>query len=276
MDMGTGFASVTQSDGVLMASAGVNGFMVAELSFPPHYVQPDFEPDLPYVAVVLDGSLRKSFRRRTMSLGRADGLTMPAGAEHGARFGSEGARIVIVKAKGPSSLVAGYVDRLVELRGRGFSRLAWLLAAELRASDAVAPLATEGLALELLAAATREATADSTHRPAPKWLGSAEEILRTRTDECIRLSDLAEAVGVHPIHLARTFRARHGVSVGEYGRRVRVEWAAAEIARGESSLAAVATKAGFSDQSHFTRLFKRHVGTTPARFRATHVRRVPG
>jgi AraC family transcriptional regulator len=138
----------------------------------------------------------------------------------------------------------------------------------------MAPLAAEGLALELLAAATREAITDSSQRPTPRWLTSAEELLRTRTDECIRLSDLAAVVGVHPIHLARTFRARHGVSVGEYGRRVRIEWAAAEIARGEASLAAVATEAGFADQSHFTRLFKRYVGTTPARFRAAQVRRV--
>jgi AraC family transcriptional regulator len=258
-----------------MASARVNGFTVGELRFPPGYVQADFEPELPYVAVVLDGSLRKSFRRRTMSLGRADALTMPAGAEHGARFGSEGARIVIVKAESESSLVADHIDRLVQLNGRGFSRLAWLLAAELHAADAMAPLAAEGLALELLAAATRQAAVDSSPRPAPRWLTSAEELIRTRTGECIRLSALAEAVGVHPIHLARTFRARHGVSVGEYGRRVRIEWAAAEIARGEASLAAVATEAGFADQSHFTRLFKRYVGTTPARFRAAQVRRVP-
>jgi AraC family transcriptional regulator len=273
--MGTGFASVTQTDGVLMASAVVNGFTVAELRFPPGYVQPDFEPELPYIAVVLDGSLRKSFRLRTINLGRADGVTMPAGAAHGARFGADGARIVIVKASSASSLVADHLDRLVRLDGVGFSRLGWLLAAELRALDAMAPLAAEGLALELLATATRVATADRAQRPSPRWLASAEEVLRTRTGECIRLSDLAEAVGVHPIHLARTFRARHGVSVGEYGRRVRIEWAAAEIARGDASLAAVATEAGFSDQSHFTRLFKRYVGTTPARFRAAQVRRVP-
>jgi AraC family transcriptional regulator len=273
--MRTGFASVTEIEGVLTASADVNGFTVGELRFPPGYVQADFEPELPYIAVVLDGSLEKSFRRRTISLERAEGVTMPAGAAHGARFGSGGARIVIVKAKSPSSLVAGHVDRLVRLDGCGLTRLGWLLVAELRALDAMAPLAAEGLALELLATATRAATADSSQKRAPRWLGSAEELLRARTGECIRLSDLAAAVGVHPIHLARTFRARHGVSVGEYGRRVRIEWAAAEIARGESSLARVATEAGFADQSHFTRLFKRHVGTTPARFRDAYAPRVP-
>jgi AraC family transcriptional regulator len=273
--MGTGFATVTESDGVSLSSADVNGFTVGELRFPPGYLQADFEPELPYIAVVLDGSLRKSFRRRTISLGRANGVTMPAGAEHGARFGSDGARIVIVKAKSSSGLVADHLDRLVLLEGCGFSRLAWLLAAELRAPDAMAPLAAEGLALELLAAATREAAADSSQGPAPRWLSAAEELLRTGTGECIRLSRLAEVVGVHPIHLARTFRARHGVSVGEYGRRVRIEWAAAEIARGEASLAAIAIEAGFADQSHFTRLFRRYVGTTPACFRDAQVRRVP-
>jgi AraC family transcriptional regulator len=253
----------------------VNGFTVGELRFPPGYVQADFEPELPYIAVVLDGSLRKSFRQQTISLARADGVTMPAGAAHGARFGSDGARIVIVKASSPSSLVADHLDRLVRLDGCGFSRLGWLLVAELRASDAMAPLAAEGLALELLATATRVATAEESRKPAPRWLSAAEELLRTRTGDCLRLGELAEAVGVHPIHLARTFRARHGISVGEYGRRVRIEWAATEIARGESSLAAVATEAGFSDQSHFTRLFRRYVGTTPARFRAAQVRAVP-
>jgi AraC family transcriptional regulator len=270
--MGTAFATVTESDSVSVASAHVNGFTVGELRFPPGYVQPQFEPDLPYIAVVLDGSLRKSFRRRTMGLGRADAVTMPAGAEHGARFGSDGARIVIVKASSPSSLVAEHLDRLAHLDGCGFSRLAWLLAAELRAADVMAPLAAEGLALELLAAATRQLDGFAEHN-APRWLTEAEELLRT--GERIRLSELAETVGVHPIHLARTFRARHGVSVGEYGRRVRIEWAAAELARGEASLATVATEAGFADQSHFTRLFKRYVGTTPARFRAAQAPRVP-
>jgi AraC family transcriptional regulator len=73
--------------------------------------------------------------------------------------------------------------------------------------------------------------------------------------------------------LAREFRACHGMSVGEYGRRVRLSWAATELVSGDRSLAEVAAEAGFADQSHFTRLFKRHVGTTPARYRrdARHV-----
>ncbi len=79
-------------------------------------------------------------------------LTMPVGATHGARFGPDGARIVIVKARGRASGL--HFDRLRRLRGLGL--LARRLSSELRASDAAAPLAAEGIALELLAATARE------------------------------------------------------------------------------------------------------------------------
>jgi AraC family transcriptional regulator len=48
---------------------------------------------------------------------------------------------------------------------------------------------------------------------------------------------------------------------------LRLAWAAAELARGGKPLAEIAAGAGFADQSHFTRIFRRHVGTTPARYR---------
>jgi len=265
--MGAGFATVTEEDGVALTWANVNGLTVSELRFPPGYVQDAFEPELPYLALVLDGSLEKSFRTRTIELGRACGLTMPAGATHGARFGAKGARIVVVKPRDASHPVADGLDRLVDLRGPGFSWLAWRLAGELRATDAAAPLAAEGFALELVAGTCREAATEAHVGRSPAWLRSAEELLRARIADSIGLSELADAVGVHPMHLARTFRARHGISVGEYGRRLRVAWAASEIARRDTPLALIAAQAGFADQSHFTRVFKHHVGTTPARYR---------
>jgi AraC family transcriptional regulator len=254
-----GFASVVEDDGVVLRSADVNGFTVGELTFPSGYVQAPFEPDLPYLAVVIGGGLEKSFRGG-MPLRQGAALTMPAGATHGARFGPDGARVVIVKARGRASEVR--FDRLRRLRGLGL--LARRLSSELRASDAAAPLAAEGIALELLAATAREL---ATRERAP-WLQDAEELLRVRHGECVRLGDVARELGVPAVRIARAFRERHGVSVGEYGRQARIEWAAAEIAGGDRPLAEIAAEAGFADQSHFTRLFRRHLGTTPGRFRA--------
>ncbi len=264
--MEAGVATVVEEDGVLAISREVNGFTLSELRFPPGYVQVAFDPELPYLAFVLEGSLEKSFRGRTMRLDRASGVTMPAGAWHGARFGAEGARIAIVRPRDASGAVAHCLDRLVQLRGRSLSWLAWRLAGELRASDTAAPLAAEGFALELLAATSRETRSERNAVRSQPWLRTAEEMLRA--GHCTGLTELANAVGVHPTHLARAFRARYGTSVGEYGRRVRLAWAATELARCDTGIATIAKQAGFADQSHFTRVFKRHVGVTPARYRA--------
>jgi AraC family transcriptional regulator len=262
--MRAGFATLVEDEGVVIRSAEVNDFTVGELSFPAGYVQDEYEPDLPYLAVVIHGAMEKTFGGG-VSFRAGSALTMASGARHGARFGPQGATIVIVKARESSSDVARSLDRLMELGGGGLGWLARRLAAELRASDAAAPLAVEGIALELYAAATRESTTSSRH--SPPWLDAAEEILRARSGECVRLSELAAELGVPSVQVARAFRARHGISVGEYGRRLRIEWAAAEL-RGDRALAEIAAEAGFADQSHFTRLFKRYLGTTPARYRA--------
>ena len=272
--MDVGFATREVDDGVVVTSADVNGFTVRELRFPPGYLQPPIEPERPYLALVLEGSMVKSFRARTMDFSGGSAFTMPAGLRHGASFGASGSTIVIIRPNGDSTPLTGAFRRLVELRGRGFNWLAWRLAAELRTPDAAAPLAAEGLALELLAATAREAAIDRRVGRAPRWVGEAEELLRSRVGAAVGLSEVAVAVGVNPAHLARVFRARYGASVGEYGRRLRLDWAAAEIARGDRPIAEIAAEAGFADQSHFTRLFRRQVGTTPARFRE-EARRVP-
>ena len=67
--MAAGFAAVTVDDGVLVRSADVNGFTLTELQFPSGYVQDAFEPEFPYLALVLDGALEKSFPGRTLQLG---------------------------------------------------------------------------------------------------------------------------------------------------------------------------------------------------------------
>ena len=74
--------------------------------------------------------------------------------------------------------------------------------------------------------------------------------------------------GVHPSHLAHTFRARLGTSVGEYVRRLRVEWAAERLGDSDAPISAIAIQAGFSDQSHLTREMVRRLGVSPARLRS--------
>jgi AraC family transcriptional regulator len=142
--------------------------------------------------------------------------------------------------------------------------LAWRAASELRVVDDLTPIALEGLSLELLAVASRAAV------PSPRiapWLERATEIVEEQYARPLALGVVAEEVGVHPVHLARSFRAHHGRSVGSYLREVRVRRAAARLATGNESIAEIALAVGFADQSHLHRWFVRLIGETPARYR---------
>ena len=78
----------------------------------------------------------------------------------------------------------------------------------------------------------------------------------------------AAAAHVNPYHFARLFKAGTRLPPHQYVIARRVE-RAKELLRGRDRppLAEVATEVGFSDQSHFTRHFRRLVGVTPRRFR---------
>ena len=222
---------------------------------------------------MLEGAVEKIFAGRTIRLAAAFAVTMPAGARHTASFGQEGARIVIVKARHTAS-EPDVLRRLTKLRAREMSWLGWRLVRELRASDVAAPLAAEGLALELFAAACREGGTERLASPPPAWLATAEEFLRAHVGERVGLGDLALEVGVTRTHLARMFRAHLGLSVGEYARQLRLAAAAADVAGGQRPLAVIAAKAGFADQSHFTRQFRQAFGMTPRQYR--QARNAPG
>jgi AraC-like DNA-binding protein len=60
------------------------------------------------------------------------------------------------------------------------------------------------------------------------------------------------------------------MTIAEYVRMLRLDWAAARVAKSEEPLSAIALRAGYADQSHFTRAFKRRTGLTPAQYRRLH------
>jgi AraC family transcriptional regulator len=141
---------------------------------------------------------------------------------------------------------------------------------EFRQEDDVSTLAIEGLILELLAEGARTRRTAGTET-LPVWLKKARGILE---DDFLRkrsLGELAAEVGVHPVHLCREFRNRYRTTIGNFVRRRRAEHACALVAEADRSLAQVALECGFADQSHFTAVFKRFIGTTPAEFRSTLV-----
>lgn len=104
-------------------------------------------------------------------------------------------------------------------------------------------------------------------RPAGDWLDAVADVQANEIERPHSLAGVAARFGAHPVYLARAFRARFGCSPGAYRHRARVERAVDRIWRGEHALVDLAADLGFADQSHFTRVFRRHAGISPARFR---------
>ena len=128
-------------------------------------------------------------------------------------------------------------------------------------------LAIEGLVLEMLAAVSRKQIDVPEPKP-PRWLRQVKEMLHAHFLDDLSLSAISQRAGVHPVHLCREFRRHYSCTVGQYIRRLRTEYACQMMLNPDISLGEIASAAGFADQSHFARLFKRLVGMPPAAFRS--------
>jgi len=240
---------------------------LVETRYPNGEVLPPHAHQRPYICAVLKGSFEENSGGARRRCRASTILFRSAGETHSDRFGPAGATCLNVE------LAEGFVDRLnpcanllaqpMQLEGGAAWLLALRLGREYRSPDAVTPLAIECLVQEMLLGVWRQKDARAESSP---WLRQARELLHDRFRERLALSEIAATVGVHPVHLARQFRRCFGFSVGEYQRRLRIEFVCRQVVAGRGSLATLAVESGFADQSHLTRSFQKLLGITPGVF----------
>lgn len=258
-------------NGKILDSKKVAGFYLTEVAYAPKAKLPRHSHQHACFCLALQGHYTELYQRKTIEGKPSVLVYRPAGEMHSNHFDDMNVRCIIIEAK------ADWLARLREYSAAmdqpmGFEsgstlRLAMSLRYEFGQTDCSTPLAVEGLMLELLAETSRRSIKISEHKH-PRWLKQAREILHDRFNERVTLSDIAGAVGVHPMYLAATFKKRYRHSVGEYIRRLRIDFACHQIANTNASLTEIALTAGFSHQSHFSRVFRRHTGLTPGRYRS--------
>ena len=247
----------------------VSGFVISEFTQPPHRRLPWHEHQHASFCYVVSGHYAERTRGREEECAPRAMVFKPAGERHADVFGEAGGRCLLVEIR-PQRLdalgSAGAVTRMPsQARSARLATLGHGLYREFRERDDASALALEGGILEVLAETSR--TREGTGQPA--WLKRARDLIHDRADQPITLSKVAREVGVHPAHLARTFRRFYHRSLGAYLRGLRIDRASRALAERTASIAEVALRAGFYDQSHFTRVFKRHTGMTPAQFKAS-------
>jgi AraC family transcriptional regulator len=226
-----------------------------------------------YLSLVVKGGYRETYGARERHCLSSTVVVHPSGERHENRFLSPGGHLFRVELDEAwltklRECGAGF-DAPAEAHGGPLSFIAGRMFRELRTHDSVSPLMIEALTLEFAARLSR-AQDDTSRGRGPEWMPRVEEYLRAHFADAIRLDDVAAAAGVHASHLNRTFRAHRGCSIGEQVRRLRVETASRMLIESKLPIAQIAVAAGFADQSHFSRVFARITGISPARYRRVH------
>lgn len=104
----------------------------------------------------------------------------------------------------------------------------------------------------------------------PVWAKELKEIIQDQIDTNLTLSlkEVSQSLNVHPTYLSREFsKYFDDLSFGDYIRKLRIEKAIQLLDDPDHTLAEIAYLTGFSDQSHFNRIFKKYTGKSPSEYR---------
>ena len=106
-----------------------------------------------------------------------------------------------------------------------------------------------------------------------KRIRKAEEHLRAHFREEVGIEALAKRAAMSPRTFIRRFKAATGRLPGEYLQMTRIAAARDLLENGPAPIQEISGRVGYADLSFFRALFKRHMGMTPAEYRARFARR---
>ena len=113
----------------------------------------------------------------------------------------------------------------------------------------------------------------------PNWVNDLKEIIQDQIDTqfTFDLKKISSDLELNPSYLSREFsKYFEDLNFGDYVRKIRIDKAINLIQSSTYSLTEIAYLTGFSDQSHFTRIFKQHTGKNPSAYRKNLQKSKPG
>jgi AraC family transcriptional regulator len=245
---------------------------LTESKYPPRLSHPLHGHDPAYFTVVLEGCYAERTGAATRVVESGALLFHPASEEHAVQFGANATRIFRLEPL-PAMLEE---FRLSHVRwdvslARDANPVRQLVLRMRQAyieNDALAPLAVDGLACELVAIVAGTLTRRRSSQRANAL--RARDAIEAQLDQSVTLAGLAQEIHCHPMTLVRAFRRTFGCSVGTYLRRRRLEEASRLLRSSDTPISVIALRTGFSDQAHLTRTLGQATGFTPAAWRARY------
>lgn len=252
--------------GATVRQLSVEGFRLTESVHPGAVHVPVHAHRLPTVYFTLSGSFLEASAGRELECEPRSVVFRPAEKLHEDRMGRSEVRFFILELAEEKlcGLPPDWIEETSVRLGTLSARALGLYEA-FRSGDSSIALRAEELCLEFSREARRRLP--DARSAAARRVRAACEYIRENFRRPLRVEEIARAVGVHPVYLARLFRRSFGCSIAAFLRARRIDDAARRLLRGGEPLAEIALSTGFSDQSHFTREFRREAGRSPARFR---------
>ncbi len=256
--------------GKCLRSCRVADFMLAEGVYSSGFRTPRHSHENAILCLILRGVYTEAQGQQSRMRKPLSAFFLPPEKAHSSQFHSKDVQIfrveinpIRLKDMREFSIV---VDRSHNFDGGLLPDLATKLYAEFREMDTAAPLAMEGLILEMLAIISRRSIKITGSTP-PRSLEQAKDLLHAHFADGLKLTDIAGIVGLHPVYFAQAFRKYYGCTAGDYIRSVRIAYGCRQLITSDTPINRIALAAGFSDQSHFTRALKRQTGMTPGQYR---------
>ncbi|MDJ0595352.1 MAG: AraC family transcriptional regulator [Pleurocapsa sp. MO_226.B13] len=100
----------------------------------------------------------------------------------------------------------------------------------------------------------------------PRKLQTAIDYIQANLENKIGLDDFAQITNISPYYFCRLFKKSTGITPYQYLIKCRIDRAKILLRQEKLSITDIALEVGFSNQSHFTKHFKRLVGVTPKKF----------
>ena len=244
---------------------------IVDAWFPPHAALQLHTHERSNFATMVGGSFQTRIASHRIDCAPGVTWTEPAEEGHANHVGSGGARVLVVQPDPSRDDIFGpfrsLTSTIVRVKHPAIVNSARQILSELRAPDTLTPLVIDSIVLPMMAKAVRISATRRLERVRPTWLMRAQEIIHARFRERVLLDEIAAAVDVTPWHLARAFRRDFGMTIGEYARSLRLDWALERLVTTEMPISAVAVAAGYTDQSHLTRACTAATGIGPAQYR---------
>ena len=222
------------------------------------------------LSLILRGTQRERVGRREYQCARYSATLKGPGVEHANSVGAEptsGYFLEMSADTGSALADAAGAPLDVILHSEAPTRhMVQRIARELKARLPGSSLIVEGLLFELLGTLIRIRAVDRPRAADPR-LRRAVDFLEANFRHRISVGEVAREAGVHPSYLAELFRAGLALSVGEWVRNRRLEYAREALRVPTTPISRIAFQAGFADHSHLTRLFRVRFGMSPAEYR---------